>query len=415
LNGIHALNPAPAPSSAWRTPTIVLVSCGIIMTLAMGIRHGFGLYLQPISTDMHWGRETFALALAIQNLVWGITQPFAGMIADKYGTGRVVVGGALLYALGLVWMGHPSSELTFIVASGLMIGTGLSGVTFSIVAGALGRAFPPEKRSMALGISAAAGSFGQFALLPLTQWLLSNVGWSGALLVMACVAMVIAPLAAVLAEKQIAHVHTFKQSARQALSEALGHRGYVLLTVGFFVCGFQIVFIGVHRPAYLADHGLPPHVAVTSLALVGLFNIIGTYATGWLGGRLPKRYILSFIYFARAAVIAIFIFAPLSAVSVYVFAMALGLLWLSTVPPTNAIVAQVFGVRYLSMLSGFTFFSHQIGSFLGAWLGGKLYDTTGSYDVVWYLSIALGIVAGLINLPIDERAIARTKTVAVPA
>ena len=409
------MNPSPTPSSTWRTPTIVLVSCGIIMTLAMGIRHGFGLYLQPISTDMHWGRETFALALAIQNLVWGITQPFAGMIADKYGTGRVVVGGALLYALGLVWMGHPSSELTFIVASGLMIGTGLSGVTFSIVAGALGRAFPPEKRSMALGISAAAGSFGQFALLPLTQWLLSNVGWSGALLVMACVAMVIAPLAAVLAEKQIAHVHTFKQSARQALSEALGHRGYVLLTVGFFVCGFQIVFIGVHLPAYLADHGLPPHVAVTSLALVGLFNIIGTYATGWLGGRLPKRYILSFIYFARAAVIAIFIFAPLSAVSVYVFAMALGLLWLSTVPPTNAIVAQVFGVRYLSMLSGFTFFSHQIGSFLGAWLGGKLYDTTGSYDVVWYLSIALGIVAGLINLPIDERAIARTKTVAVPA
>jgi MFS family permease len=409
------MNPSPTPSSSWRTPTIVLVSCGIIMTLAMGIRHGFGLYLQPISTDMHWGRETFALALAIQNLVWGITQPFAGMIADKYGTGRVVVGGALLYALGLVWMGHPSSELTFIVASGLMIGTGLSGVTFSIVAGALGRAFPPEKRSMALGISAAAGSFGQFALLPLTQWLLSNVGWSGALLVMACVAMVIAPLAAVLAEKRIAHVHTFKQSARQAFREALGHRGYVLLTVGFFVCGFQVVFIGVHLPAYLADHGLPPHVAVTSLALVGLFNIIGTYATGWLGGRLPKRYILSFIYFARAAVIAIFIFAPLSAVSVYVFAMALGLLWLSTVPPTNAIVAQVFGVRYLSMLSGFTFFSHQIGSFLGAWLGGKLYDTTGSYDVVWYLSIALGIVAGLINLPIDERAIARTKTVAVPA
>jgi predicted MFS family arabinose efflux permease len=403
------------PTSSWRTPTVVLVSCGIIMTLAMGIRHGFGLYLQPISTDMHWGRETFALALAIQNLVWGITQPFAGMIADKYGTGRVVVGGALLYALGLLWMGHPSSELTFIVASGLLIGTGLSGLTFSVIAGALGRAFPPEKRSMALGISAAAGSFGQFALLPLTQWLLSNIGWSGAMLVMACVALVIAPLAAVLVERRVAHAHTLKQSARQAFSEALGHRGYVLLTVGFFVCGFQVVFIGVHLPAYLADHGLPPHVAVTALALVGLFNIIGTYTTGWLGGRLPKRHILSFIYFARAVVIAIFIFAPLSAVSVYVFAMALGLLWLSTVPPTNAIVAQVFGVRYLSMLSGFTFFSHQIGSFLGAWLGGKLYDTTGSYDVVWYLAIALGIVAGLINLPIDERAITRTKGVAAPA
>jgi MFS family permease len=402
------MNPSTTAPRPWRTPTVVLVCCGVIITLAMGIRHGFGLYLQPISTDMHWGRETFALALAVQNLVWGMTQPFAGMIADKYGTGRVVIGGALLYALGLAWMAHPVNELTFVLASGVLIGTGLSGVTFSVIAGALGRAFPPEKRSMALGISAAAGSFGQFALLPLTQWLLSNVGWAGALITMACVALAIAPIAAVLVERSVAHVHAFKQSARQAFSEALGHRSYVLLTVGFFVCGFQVVFIGVHLPAYLADHGLPPHVAVTSLALVGLFNIIGTYATGWLGGRLPKHYILSFIYFARAAVIAVFVFAPLSAVSVYIFAMALGLLWLSTVPPTNAIVAQVFGVRYLSMLSGFTFFSHQIGSFLGAWLGGKLYDTTGSYDVVWYLAIALGIVAGLINLPIDEREIRRT-------
>jgi len=394
---------------------VVLVVCGVIITLAMGIRHGFGLYLQPISADMHWGRETFALALAIQNLVWGMTQPFAGMIADKYGTGRVVIGGALLYALGLAWMAHPVNELTFILASGVLIGTGLSGVTFSVIAGALGRAFPPEKRSMALGISAAAGSFGQFALLPLTQWLLSQVGWTGALITMACVALAIAPIAAVLVERRVTHVHTLKQSARQAFSEALGHRGYVLLTVGFFVGGFQVVFIGVHLPAYLADHGLPPHVAVTALALVGLFNIIGTYTTGWLGGRLPKRHILSFIYFARAAVIAVFIFAPLSAVSVYVFAMALGLLWLSTVPPTNAIVAQIFGVRYLSMLSGFTFFSHQIGSFLGAWLGGKLYDTTGSYDVVWYLAIALGIVAGAINLPIDEREIVRPARAAIPA
>jgi MFS family permease len=210
------MSASTVPSSPWRTPTIVLVSCGLIMTLAMGIRHGFGLYLQPITIDMHWGRESFALALAIQNLVWGITQPFAGVIADKYGTGRVVVGGALLYALGLLWMGHPSSELSFILASGLLIGTGLSGVTFSVVAGALGRAFPPEKRSMALGISAAAGSFGQFALLPLTQTLLTHVGWSGALLVMACVALAIAPLAAVLVERRVAHVHTFKQSARQA-------------------------------------------------------------------------------------------------------------------------------------------------------------------------------------------------------
>jgi predicted MFS family arabinose efflux permease len=391
----------------WRTPTVVLVCGGLILTLGMGIRHGFGLFLQPISADMHWGRETFALALAVQNLVWGATQPFTGMLADKYGTARVVIAGALLYVAGLVWMAYPTSELTFVLAAGVLIGAGLSGITFSVIAGSLGRAFPPEKRSMALGISAAAGSFGQFALLPLTQWLLSNVGWVGALVALGCVGLTIAPLAAALVEKRVTHAHAFKQSAGQAMSEALGHRGYVLLTIGFFVCGFQVVFIGVHLPAYLADHGLPAHVAVTALALIGLFNIIGTYTTGWLGARMPNRYILSFIYFGRAVVIALFVFLPLSSISVYVFAMALGLLWLSTVPPTNGIVAKIFGVRYLAMLSGFTFFSHQIGSFLGAWLGGVLYDNTGSYDLVWYLSIALGVIAGLINLPIDEREIAR--------
>jgi predicted MFS family arabinose efflux permease len=391
----------------WRTPTVVLVCGGLILTIAMGIRHGFGLFLQPISADMHWGRETFALALAVQNLVWGATQPFTGMLADKYGTARVVIGGALLYVAGLAWMAYPTSELTFVLAAGVLIGAGLSGVTFSVIAGALGRAFPPEKRSMALGISAAAGSFGQFALLPRTQWLLSNVGWVGALVALGCVGLTIAPLAAALVERNVVHAHTFKQSAKEAMGEALGHRGYVLLTVGFFVCGFQVVFIGLHLPAYLADHGLPAHVAVTALALIGLFNIIGTYTTGWLGGRMPNRYILSGIYFARAAVIGLFVLMPLTAVSVYAFAMAIGLLWLSTVPPTNGIVARVFGVRYLAMLSGFTFFSPQIGRFLGAWLGGVLYDTTGSYDSVWYLSIALGVIAGLINLPIDEREIAR--------
>ena len=402
---------ATRSAAHWRTPAIVLVSSGIILTLAMGIRHGFGLFLQPISADMHWSRETFALALAVQNLVWGVTQPFTGMLADKYGSARIVVGGAILYALGLAWMAYPTSELTFVLAAGVLIGAGLSGVTFSVVAGVIGRAFPPEKRSMALGISAAAGSFGQFAVLPFTQSLLSHVGWVGTLVILGGLGLLIAPLAAALVERRLSRAHTFQQSAREAMREALGHRGYVLLTVGFFVCGFQVVFVGVHLPAYLADHGLPAHVAVTALALVGLFNIFGTYATGWLGSKMPKRYILSFIYFGRAVVIALFIFLPLSAASVYAFAMALGLLWLSTVPPTNSIVANIFGVRYLAMLSGFTFLSHQIGSFLGAWLGGKLYDTTGSYDVVWYLSIALGIVAGLINLPIDEREIARPRPV----
>jgi predicted MFS family arabinose efflux permease len=252
-------------------------------------------------------------------------------------------------------------------------------------------------------------------MLPLTQWLLTHFGWVGALMALGCVGLLITPLAAAVAEPRLEQIHAFKQSARQAMSEALGHRGYVLLTIGFFVCGFQVVFVGVHLPAYLADHGMPAHVAVTSLALIGLFNVIGTYTTGWLGSKMPKRYILSFIYFGRAVVIAAFVFTPLSSLSAYLFAMALGLLWLSTVPPTNGIVAQVFGVRYLAMLSGFTFFSHQIGSFLGAWLGGKLYDTTGSYDLVWYLSIVLGIVAGLLNLPIDERQITRSGAVAASA
>jgi len=396
----------------WRTPTVVLVCGGLILTLGMGIRHGFGLFLQPMTSDLHWGRETFALALAVQNLVWGATQPFAGMLADKYGSARVVLAGVVLYVLGLAMMAHPGAPWQFVLSAGLLIGTGLSGVTFSVISGVLGRAYPPEKRSMALGISAAAGSFGQFAMLPITQTLLTHVGWYGALLALSAIGLLMAPLAMAMVENGAKAVHAFQQSAGEAMSEALAHRGYVLLTVGFFVCGFQVVFVGVHLPAYLADHGMAPHVAVTALALIGLFNIVGTYTTGWLGARMPKRYILSFIYFGRAVVIALFVFLPLSQASVYAFAIALGLLWLSTVPPTNGIVAQVFGVRYLAMLSGFTFFSHQIGSFLGAWLGGRLYDALGSYDVVWYIAIALGLVAGLINLPIDEREIRRTAVAA---
>ncbi len=393
--------------ASWRTPTAVLVCGGLILTLSLGIRHGFGLFLQPMSADLHWGRETFALALAVQNLMWGVTLPFAGMLADKYGAHRMVLAGTALYVLGLVLMAHSTTPLAMVLTSGVLIGAGLSGVTFSVVQGVLGRTFPPEKRSMALGISAAAGSFGQFALLPFTQVLLTHLGWYGALLSLAAIALLMAPLAAALVERREAHAHLHTQSVGGAVREALGHRGYVLLTVGFFVCGFQVVFIGVHLPAYLADHGFAPHVAVTALALIGLFNIVGTYSTGWLGSRMPKRFILSTIYFGRSIVIVAFILLPLTTTTVYAFAVALGLLWLSTVPPTNGIVAQVFGVRYMAMLSGITFFSHQIGSFLGAWLGGKLYDTTGSYDVVWWLSVALGVCAGLLHLPIDERTIPR--------
>ncbi len=408
------------PAADWRTPTVVLVAGGLILTVGMGIRHGFGLFLQPMSADLHWGRETFALAIAVQNLMWGLTQPFAGMLADKYGAGRVLVGGALLYILGLVTMAHATTPLMMVLTAGVLIGTGLSGVTFSVVSGVLGRTYPPEKRSMALGVSAAMGSFGQFALLPLTQWLLSHVGWYGALLTLAGVGVLMIPLALALVEPKVSgKVHEFRQSAGEAMREALGYRSYVLLTLGFFVCGFQVVFIGVHLPSYLLDKGLTAQVGVYALMLVGFFNIVGTLITGWLGGRIGKRYILSASDLfrpqrrhhhipARAAVTV--------GVGIRVAATFLGiLLWLSTVPPTNGIVATVFGVRYLAMLSGFTFFSHQVGSFLGAWLGGFVFDRTGSYNIVWYLSIALGVVAGLLNLPIDERAIARPKMAEVAA
>jgi predicted MFS family arabinose efflux permease len=399
-----------SPRADWRTPTAVLVCGGMILTLSLGLRHGFGLFLQPMTADLHWGRETFAFALAVQNLVWGASQPFAGMFADKYGGGRVAGGGALLYLAGLALMAYPVAPWFFVLSSGVLVGLGLSGVSFSVIQGIVGRRYPPEKRSMALGISAAAGSFGQFALLPLTQWLITHVGWHGALLTLAAVGLLMIPLALGMVEKGAHHaMHAFKQSAGQAMREALGHRGYVLLTIGFFVCGFQLVFVGVHLPAYLADRGFPPHAAVIALALIGLFNIFGTYTTGWLGGRMPKRWILSAIYLGRAAAIALFLWLPMSFATIYLFAMAFGFLWLSTVPPTNGIVAGVFGTRYLAMLSGFTFFSHQIGSFLGAWLGGYLFDRTGSYDVVWWIAIALGVLAGLINLPIDERQIRRAQ------
>jgi predicted MFS family arabinose efflux permease len=403
-----------ASRADWRTPTVVLIASSLILTLSLGVRHGFGLFLQPMSADLHWGRETFAFAMAVQNLVWGAATPFAGMLADRFGAHRVALVCGIFYAAGLVTMAHATTPLGLALTAGVLIGIGLSGVSFSTMAGALGRAFPPEKRSMALGISAAAGSFGQFAMLPLTQVLLSALGWYGALVVLAAIAVVMAPLALVMYDRIGGHAHAFQQSAGQAIREAIGHRGYVLLTIGFFVCGFQVVFVGVHLPAYLADKGMPPHVAVIALALIGLFNIVGTWTTGWLGSRMPKRYILSFIYFGRAVVIALFIWLPLSAWSVYAFAMSLGLLWLSTVPPTNGLVGQIFGVRYMAMLTGVTFFSHQIGSFLGAWLGGFLFDRLGSYDLVWYVSIALGVVAGLINLPIDEREIKRP-AVAKPA
>jgi MFS family permease len=388
--------------------TQVLICGAAIVTLSMGIRHGFGLWLQPITSDRGWTRETFAFAIAVQNLAWGIAGPFAGMLADRFGAFKVLLVGALLYALGLVGMALSTSGLAFTGSTGLLLGMAQSGTTYAVVYGVIGRNVPAEKRSWAMGITAAAGSFGQFLMVPLENWLIASFGWQEALILLGAFALAIMPLAFGLKEPaQSGVVHGHHQSIGQALREAFGYRSFQLLMAGYFVCGFQVVFIGVHMPSYLKDHGLTPQVATTALALIGLFNVFGTYGAGVLGQKLAKRHILSTIYALRSVAIALFLLAPLTPASVYVFSAVMGVLWLSTVPPTNAVVAQIFGVQYLSMLGGFVFLSHQVGSFLGVWLGGKLYDATGSYDIVWYIAIALGIFAAVVNLPVRENAIVR--------
>ncbi|MFO1223745.1 MAG: MFS transporter [Burkholderiaceae bacterium] len=395
-----------------RAPTLsmsqVLLCGAMIVTLSMGIRHGFGLWLQPITMARGWSRETFAFALAVQNLAWGIAGPIAGALADRFGAYRVLVAGALLYAAGLATMPLAANGAAFTGAAGLLVGIAQSGVTYAVVYGVIGRNIAPQRRSWAMGVTAAAGSFGQFLMLPVESALISRLGWDQALYALALLVLVIAPLALGLREPvRAAAGGASTQGIGAALREAFGDRSFNLLTAGYFVCGFQVVFIGVHLPSYLKDRGFDPQVATMALALIGLFNVFGTYAAGALGQRWPKRYLLSTIYAARSLAIVLFLLLPLTSTSIYVFSAAMGLLWLSTVPLTNAVVAQIFGVQYLSMLSGFVFLSHQVGSFLGVWLGGKLFDATGSYDVVWWIAVALGVFAALINLPVREVPIAR--------
>ncbi len=388
--------------------TQVLLCGAAVVTVSMGIRHGFGLFLQPLTMDRGWSRETFAFALAVQNLVWGIFGPLAGMVADRFGAFRVLVIGGLLYAGGLVLMALSTSGLAFTGSAGLMLGMAQAGTTYAIIFGVIARNVAPEKRSWAMGVAAAAGSFGQFLMVPVENWLIGGWGWQNALFVLGLLALAILPLAFGLREPALlSGSGAPQQSVRAALREAFAHRGFRLLTAGYFVCGFQVVFIGVHLPSYLKDHGLEPGVATTALALIGLFNVFGTYLAGSLGQHVSKPRLLSAIYLLRAAVIVLFISAPLTPWSVYLFAAAMGLLWLSTVPPTNAVVAQIFGVQYMSMLGGIVFLNHQIGSFLGAWLGGRLYESSGSYEVVWWISVALSFFAAAVNWPVRETPIAR--------
>jgi MFS family permease len=390
--------------------TQVLVCGGLIVTLSMGIRHGFGLWLQPITQAQGWTRETFAFAIAIQNLAWGVSGVFAGMLADRFGAFKVIVAGALLYALGLVGMAHSPTPLLFTLSAGVLIGMAQAGTTYAVVYGVIGRNVAANRRSWAMGIAAAAGSFGQFLMVPTEGFLIGHFGWQEALVILGAAALLMVPLSIWLREPGFTGTSKpvrREQSIAQAFGEAFKYPSFLLLMAGYFVCGFQVVFIGVHMPSYLKDKGLSPEVAGYALALIGLFNVFGTYIVGSLGQRLAKRKILCFIYWSRAVVISVFLLAPLSPMSVYVFASLMGLLWLSTVPATNSLVAQIFGVQHLSMLSGFVFFSHQIGSFMGVWLGGYLYDRTGSYDIVWLIAIALGVFAGLVNLPVKETAIVR--------
>jgi MFS family permease len=387
--------------------TQVLLCGAAIVTLSMGIRHGFGLWLQPITMERGWTRETFAFALAVQNLAWGVAGPIAGALADKFGAFKVLVAGALLYALGLVLMAMATSGLAFTGSAGLMIGMAQAGTTYAVIYGVIGRNVDPAKRSWAMGVAAAAGSFGQFLMVPVENWLISDFGWQNALFILGCMALAIMPLAFGLKEPKAGGVALSQQTMGAAVREAFAYPSFQLLMAGYFVCGFQVVFIGVHMPSYLKDQGMGPEVATTALALIGLFNVFGTYAAGMIGQRWPKKYLLSAIYILRSVAIVVFLAAPLTPWSVYVFSAVMGLLWLSTVPPTNAMVAHIFGVQYLSMLGGFVFLSHQVGSFLGVWLGGKLYDSTGSYDIVWWIAVALGVFAALVNLPVREAAIQR--------
>jgi len=399
------MNPTLKPLSLKQ----VLFCGAMIVTLSMGIRHGFGLWLQPITQELGWSRQSFSLAIAIQNLSWGVIGVFAGMLADKLGAFRVLVAGAVFYALGLAGMALSPTPLLFALTAGVLIGAAQAGTTYAVIYGVIGRQIPVERRSWAMGVAAAAGSFGQFLMVPVEGHLIAGFGWHTALLVLAVMVLLIVPLALGLREPRVGRtaVAHRDQTILQAVGEAFRYPSFVLLMAGYFVCGFQLAFIGVHMPSYLRDKGLSPEVASYALALVGLFNIFGTYVAGSLGARLAKRKLLAAIYFSRAAAIAIFLAAPITPLSVYVFASVMGFLWLSTVPLTSGIVAQIFGVAHLSMLGGFVFLSHQVGSFLGVWLGGFLYDSTGSYGIVWYLAIAFGVFAALVNLPVKEGAIAR--------
>jgi MFS family permease len=398
-----------------RRALVLLVAGATILSVALGIRHGFGLFLQPMSLANGWGREAFALAIAAQNLVWGLAQPFTGMLADRHGSARVIVVGAALYAAGLALMAVSQTPGELMLTAGVLVGLGLSGTTFAVVLGAVSRAVPPARRSVAMGVATGIGSFGQFVLLPGSLALIESFGWPGALVGLACIAAATAGLAGAFRRGPDRAPAPEAIGARAALAEALAHRGFWLLSFGFFVCGFHVVFIITHLPAFLVDRGLPLALGTSVLALIGLANVAGAWLGGVYGERYRKPAVLSAIYVGRAVVIAAFVWLPISWWSAYVFAVVIGLLWMSTVPLTNGTIASVFGVQNLSMLGGVVFLCHQLGAFLGGWLGGRIFDQTGSYETVWAIAVGLSLAAALLNWPIRERPVARLRAAGAPA
>jgi MFS family permease len=395
-------------SAAWRTPFVIVGFGCLIALMSFGPRSALGFFLTPLSNANHWGRDVFAFALALQNLLWGMGQPLAGIIADRFGTARVLCAGALMYGIGLALMAHANTAPMLDISAGVLIGFGLSGSSFMVLLAAFGKLLPQEWRSRAFGFGTAAGSFGQFLYSPVAVWLIDLFGWQQTLVIFAVTLLAVLPMSLALTTPTASAIKdAAPQSLRQALNEAFAHRSYVLLVIGYFTCGFQLAFITVHMPAYLVDRGLSAQVGGWTIAMIGLFNIAGSISAGWLGDRMPKRYLLSLIYFGRAAAILAFISFPITPITCMIFGATMGLMWLSTVPPTNGIIAVMFGTRWLGTLAGFAFFSHQVGGFLGVWLGGIVFDRTGSYDMVWWLAILFGLLSALINMPIVEKPVPR--------